>query len=73
MKLDEDSLRIALEKTEKKSVESIRQIFDASGASDVVIGPSGGVDSSLTVMLCVHALGRDKVSAVLLPTDFAPR
>jgi NAD+ synthase len=33
----------------------------------VVLGVSGGVDSSVTAALCVQALGQDKVFAVLMP------
>jgi len=73
MKLDRDSLRIDLKEAEKRSVEFIRKVVDSSRASGVVVGLSGGVDSSLTVTLCVRALGRDKVLGVLLPTDFTPR
>ncbi|MFB0523631.1 MAG: NAD+ synthase [Candidatus Bathyarchaeia archaeon] len=73
MKLDEDSLRIDLEEAEKTSVKFIKKVVDSSRASGVVVGLSGGVDSSLTVTLCVRALGRDRVLGVLLPTDFAPR
>jgi len=73
MKLDKDSLRIDLEEAEESSVEFIRKVVDSSRASGVVVGLSGGVDSSLTVTLCVRALGRDRVLGVLLPTDFTPR
>ncbi|MFQ6095970.1 MAG: NAD+ synthase, partial [Candidatus Bathyarchaeia archaeon] len=73
MKLDKDSLRINLEETEKESVEFIRGVVDGSGASGVVIGLSGGVDSSLAAALCVRALGRDRVLGVLMPTDFTPK
>ena len=73
MKLDRDSLRIDLEEAEKMSVEFIRKVVDSSRGSGVVVGLSGGVDSSLAVTLCVRALGRDRVLGVLLPTDFTPR
>src|SRR5262249_67651 len=33
----------------------------------VVLGLSGGIDSSVTAALCAHALGPDKVFAVLMP------
>jgi NAD+ synthase len=40
----------------------------------VVLGLSGGVDSSVTAALCARALGRDKVFAVLMPeTDSDPQ
>jgi NAD+ synthase len=73
LKLDEDSMRIDPEKTEKTSVEFIKKVVESSGASGIVIGLSGGVDSSLTAALCVRALGKDRVLGVLLPTDFTPR
>ena len=73
MKLNEDSLKIDLEEAEKASVEFIRAVVDNSGASGVVIGLSGGVDSSLAAALCVRALGKDRVLGVLMPTDFTPR
>jgi NAD+ synthase len=41
-------------------------------ARGVVVGLSGGVDSSLTAALCVRALGKEKVIGVLLPTSFTP-
>lgn len=73
MKLNGDSLRIDLEEAEKASVEFVRAVVDGSGASGVVIGLSGGVDSSLAAALCVRALGKDRVLGVLMPTDFTPR
>lgn len=33
----------------------------------VVVGVSGGIDSSVTAALCAHALGPDRVLAVLMP------
>lgn len=38
----------------------------------VVIGISGGKDSSVTAGLCVHALGKDKVYGVLMPDGEQP-
>lgn len=49
----------------------IRNIVgDAKG---VVLGLSGGVDSSVTAALCAKALGPDKVWALLMPLSFTPR
>ncbi len=33
----------------------------------VVIGLSGGIDSSVTAALCIHALGKDRVFGLLMP------
>lgn len=51
----------------------IRETVDEAGASGVVLGLSGGVDSSLTATLCTRALGKDRVLAVIMPTEFTPK
>lgn len=45
----------------------LRDHLERSGAKGVVIGISGGIDSSLTAALCVDAFGVDRVRAVLMP------
>jgi NAD+ synthase len=50
----------------------IRRMMEQSQAKGVVLGLSGGVDSSLTAALCVRALGKDRVLGVLLPAAFTP-
>jgi len=50
----------------------IRDNVERAYAEGVVVGLSGGVDSSLTASLCVRALGRNNVLGVLLPTSFTP-
>lgn len=42
-----------------------------NGFSDVVIGLSGGVDSSLVAALAVDALGAERVHGVLMPSRFS--
>ncbi len=48
-------------------VRFIRDHLRRSGAEGVVIGISGGIDSSLTAALCVEALGADQVFGILMP------
>jgi len=43
-----------------------------SGAEGVVIGLSGGVDSSVAATLCVRALGNERVLGLVMPTQFTP-
>lgn len=50
----------------------IRREIRGAGASGAVIGLSGGVDSSVTAALCVHALGKRRVWGFLLPCHTAP-
>ena len=48
--------------------EQINQIiYGYYKKEGVVVGLSGGIDSSVTAALCVHALGKDKVLGVILP------
>lgn len=42
-----------------------------NGFTDVVLGLSGGMDSSLVAALAVDALGKDHVHGVLMPSEFS--
>ena len=68
-----ESLKINPEETTNRILEFIRRTVEASKTSGVVIGLSGGVDSSLVAALCVKTLGKDKVLGVLIPTNFTPK
>jgi NAD+ synthase len=61
----------------ESAVEEIKDFIlayiDKAKARGVVVGLSGGVDSSLTARLAVEALGRGKVTAFILPTKATPR
>ncbi len=48
-------------------VEAIRNIAREQGFQRVVIGISGGKDSTVTAALCARALGRENVYGVMLP------
>ena len=50
----------------------IRRTVKAAQADGVVVGLSGGVDSSVVCALCAKALGRGKVLGILLPSDSTP-
>jgi len=45
----------------------IRSKVEEAGARGVVVGLSGGVDSSVTACLCVRALGRERVKGLIMP------
>ncbi len=44
-----------------------------NGFSKVVVGLSGGIDSALTAVIAVDALGRDSVRGVTMPSEFSSR
>ncbi len=72
-KLGLDSLKFDPETTLNEILQFIKKIVNDSKASGVVVGLSGGVDSTLTAVLSVHALGKEKVLGVLMPTSFTPK
>ncbi len=45
----------------------VRERVERAGADGVVVGLSGGVDSTLTAMLAVEALGSDRVLGLSMP------
>ncbi|MFN2502663.1 MAG: NAD+ synthase, partial [Acidimicrobiales bacterium] len=63
-------------------LERVREVYEAlvlgtrdyvrkNGFTDVVIGLSGGVDSSLVAAIAVDALGADHVHGVLMPSRYS--
>ncbi len=60
-------LTISLAKKKEKIVSFVREQVSQAGARGVVVGVSGGVDSALTLALCVEALGAARVAAHLMP------
>lgn len=52
-------------------VEGLKGFAQGIGATDVVIGLSGGVDSSLVACICVEALGADHVHGYMLPGPYS--
>ncbi len=67
MKLSAEVLDIDPEFVEKRILKFIRARVIDAGFSGVVIGLSGGIDSSVTAALCVRALGSDRVLGLMLP------
>lgn len=56
-----------LESARSEVIAYIRERMTDSGADGVVIGMSGGVDSTLTTALAVEAVGSDNVLGLALP------
>ena len=62
-----EAYRFDAEKVRDKLVEQIRETAEKQGFSRVVIGISGGKDSTVTAALCARALGKENVYGVMMP------
>lgn len=49
----------------------IRDYFKKMGFSKAILGSSGGIDSAVTLVLAVEALGKENVRAVLMPSQYS--
>jgi len=62
-------LSINIKETARLIKEFIRDYFERAGAEKAIIGVSGGVDSSATLMLTRCALGKDAILALIMPHE----
>jgi NAD+ synthetase len=51
----------------------VRDYVDKNRFPGVLLGLSGGIDSALTLVIAVDALGRDRVRAVMMPSPYTSR
>ncbi len=56
----------------KRLTAFIAKTVDRAKAAGVVVGLSGGVDSSVVCALCSRALGPERVTAALMPSSSTP-
>ncbi len=59
------------EKIEQALVLGIADYFRKSGFKKATLGLSGGIDSALTLVLAVRALGAENVKVLLMPSRFS--
>lgn len=60
-----------LEEIYKALVTGIRDYVEKNGFKRVVLGLSGGIDSAITAIVAADALGKDRVVAVVMPSQFS--
>ncbi|MGV3583388.1 MAG: NAD(+) synthase [Methylophilus sp.] len=66
--MDPNALLLDAEKTVAQITDAIRtQIKDTLKRRGVVLGLSGGIDSSVVAALCVKALGAERVFGIFMP------
>src|SRR5919199_5720336 len=65
--LDQDYANIS-----KRIERFILKYTSDNSAKGVVIGLSGGLDSSVALKLCINALGPTKVLGLIMPSDTTP-
>jgi NAD+ synthase (glutamine-hydrolysing) len=71
-----ESPKIEIEKTPIEHINNalilgIKDYFKKLNFSKAILGLSGGIDSALTLVLAVEALGKENVLAVLLPSKYS--
>lgn len=60
-------------KVKNEIVEWIRNWFEENGKDcNAIVGVSGGIDSSVATVLCVKALGKDRVFGIKMPCGEQP-
>ena len=50
----------------------VKKVVKDASAKGVVVGLSGGIDSAVVGALCIRALGKGQVLALLMPSDHTP-
>ena len=66
-----ESPATGVESIRRALVLGLRDYVRKCGFKSVVLGLSGGIDSALTAVLAVEALGKDKVVGVAMPSRFS--
>ena len=66
-------LAINYPSAEREILGFIRKTVKGAASKGVVLGLSGGVDSAVTGALSVKALGRERVTVLIMPSDFTPQ
>jgi len=72
IRLNRELAKIDYKRVEEEIARFIVAVVSESKADGVVLGLSGGVDSSVVAALCAKALGKERVLGLLMPAAFTP-
>ncbi len=83
-KLHEERLLPRLPSTEYKVLEPLEEVYEAlvlgtsdyvgkNGFKGVVVGQSGGIDSSLVSTIAVDAIGKENVTGLFMPSPYTSK
>ena len=72
-KVSNEQKKDEIELIYKALVLGIKDYFVKMGFSKAIIGLSGGIDSALTCVLAVHALGKENVKVLLMPSEYSSK
>jgi NAD+ synthase (glutamine-hydrolysing) len=61
----------SIERIRQALVIGIRDYFGKLGFKKAILGLSGGIDSALTAVLAVQALGKENVVGILMPSEYS--
>ena len=67
MKLTLSVLELDLPEIEKRIERFIKKYVENSGSDGIIVGLSGGIDSSTTAALCSLSIGGERVLGLVLP------
>lgn len=66
-----DKAENSIERIRKALVLGIHDYFAKLGFKKAILGLSGGIDSAITAVLAVQALGKENVIGILMPSEFS--
>lgn len=64
--------KMDIEKTKEDIVEFIRQKVNQANANGIIVGLSGGIDSTLSAYLSCEAVGSENVFGITMPSTTTP-
>ena len=64
--------KLDLEKTKNDIINFIKTKVNEANCDGIVVGLSGGIDSTLAAYLACEALGKDKVFGIIMPSTTKP-